>query len=167
MKIWSPGMRRGLVWAIVAVSIGWTLYDWNGLTAVEGRLSSVFALAVALVVSECMFVAGSCMVAAALGRHVFAGVGASPVRALRAVAGIRGQYREIAARATKSRMFTWGFVINWIGAAMTGVVVFVGILIVLPMTAWGLLVLPVLDLVATFGWRVPIAAKLQATGTAS
>ena len=154
-------LKRWTVWTIVGASLVWTILDWQSLSKVQDRLGSLIWITVALVGSEALFIAGAVLVALSMGRHVFAGAGANPLRWIAAIRAVRASYRELSQRVGNSPLFVWGFRMNWIGAASTGVVLALGIIIVLPVNAWGLLIFPILDLAATFGWRIPIASRLR------
>lgn len=154
-------IRKLLVWLIVAGSVAWTIYNWSGLTQIKEELDKVAIFAIMLVLTEICFVIGATMVAAGLGKSIFAGTGYNPLAWLKAIGRLRGEYHSFAERINTSTSFRIGFNLNWFGAVGTGVVALVGILVVLPATAWGLLVLPVLDIAASFGWRAPISRKLK------
>ena len=150
-----------MVWLIIVGSLLWTAYDWNGLSTIKNRLGTIVVFVIALTLSEILFIAGACFVAGAVGKHVFAGCGWKPIRVAAAIRNVRRSYRSLASSAISSRLFRIGFNLNWIGAAATGVITALGILIVLPVHAWGLLLLPILDIAATFGWRIPVAARIR------
>jgi hypothetical protein len=154
-------LRKYLVWTIVVASIIWTAYDWNGLSSIKTRLGALVAVVISLILSECLFLLGACLVAVAVGKHVFADCGGKPIRIAAAIRRVRRSYKSLASTALSSRLFRLGFNLNWIGAAATGLILALGILLALPVHAWGLLLLPILDIAATFGWRMPIAAKLR------
>ena len=64
-----------------------------------------------------------------------------------------------------SPAFWTGFVVNTIGGVGTGVVLAVGIVLGLPPQSWGLLVLPVLDLVLTAAVRGAVLSRVRRPGT--
>lgn len=154
-------IRSLLVWTIVLASVAWTIYNWSGLTQIKEELDKVAAFAILLLLTEICFVIGAIMVAAGLGKSIFRGTGYNPIAWLKAIGKLRGEYHSFAERINTSTSFRIGFNLNWIGAVGTGLVLAIGILVVLPATAWGLLILPALDIAASFGWRTPISRKLK------
>ena len=155
-------IRMILVWTIVTISMAWTAYDWNGLRSAEHQIGTVVWLATVLVLCDFAFFGGAFLVAAALGRRVLAGTGGNPLLMVRAVIDYRATYVGLAGHANGSRLFQFGFILSWVGGTVSGLILTVGILIILPVSAWGLLVLPALDLIATLRWRASIASLLKA-----
>ncbi len=155
-------LQRWAIWTIVGASLVWTILDWQSLSKVQDRLGSLIWITVAIIASEVLFITGAILVALSMGRHIFAGAGANPLRWIAAIRSLRATYRDLSQRVGNSPLFIWGFRMNWVGAASTGIVLALGIVIVLPVNAWGLLVFPMLDLAATFGWRVLIAMRIRA-----
>ena len=161
----NPMRRRSrlqvsAVRALVAASLAWTLWNWRGLTQVTNRLHDAAAFAGALIVTETLFVVGAVVAVIALGHTTFAGIGANPSKWLVGWKSARA-YRDRSQEIARSRLFRFGFMMNWAGALGTGIVAFVGIIVVLPSTAWGLLVFPILDIAATVGWRIPVHARIK------
>jgi hypothetical protein len=147
---------------LVLVSVIWTIVASSGLDKVAHRLRDVVFVAIALVVSEAFFIGGALLVAGSLGHHVLSSRGGTEsATRLTAMRNVRATYRELAHHVGSSRAFSLGFLLNWVGAAGTGIVLAVGIILVLPVSSWGLLILPLLDLVATFSWRTPLASRLR------
>jgi hypothetical protein len=58
-------------------------------------------------------------------------------------------------------VFGAGFWLNFLGAVGTSLLLIYSVMKYVPFAGWGLLVLLVLDLAATFGWRVPLQLARQ------
>jgi hypothetical protein len=65
----------------------------------------------------------------------------------------------LAGKLLVSRWFMAGFWLNFLGAVGTSLVLIVGVVYLVPKAGWGLLVVVGLDLLATFGWRIPLVSK--------
>lgn len=153
--------KQVLIWTVVLASMGWTAYNWSGLDRVRHRLGDAAIIAVLLILCEVSFVIGAALVAVGLGREAFRGTGHNPLRWIAALLQVRSQFKVLAACVSNNKLFRFGFYLNWMGAFGTGLVLLIGIIIVLPVTAWGIAILPLLDIVATFGWRLPIETKMR------
>lgn len=154
-------VKKWAVWLVVIASIAWTVYNWSGVVEIKNHLESLAVFALLFAFSEACFVIGALMVAIGGGKVVFAGTGKNPLKWALAVWRVRTAYRKLAEVAPSSRLVRIGFHLNWLGAVLTGVFLAAGIILVLPMTSWGLLVLPLLDILASFGWRYPIEKRLD------
>ena len=94
-----------------------------------------------------MFIAGIAIMAATVGVPL----GWNPLQ-------WRSRFDDVIARLNRSPWFWLGLVINTLGAAGSALVVVTAIAYGLPMSAWGLLVLPFLDLAVTVAVRAAIVS---------
>lgn len=168
MTATSVGSRKTVFkkWAvriIVIASLMWTVANWSALTEIKDELDEAIIFVILFAFSEVCFIVGALLVAVGTGKTIFADTGKNPLNRLRAILRVRSTYRKFVADAPRSGAVRFGFHLNWFGALATGVFAAVGIIVVLPMTSWGLLVLPLLDIVATIGWRAPIQKRLGHT----
>jgi hypothetical protein len=142
---------------IVFASLVWTIYNWSGLTEIKHKLGGAIVVVAALLVSETCFLVGTVIMFVSAGSRLFGGDGIF-VNVFEA----RRNTKFFATQVTTSTPFRIGFNLNWIGAVLTGLTLLLGILFLLPTTSWGLVILPVLDIVASFGWRIPIDRQIRA-----
>lgn len=152
---------------VVLASLTWTVWSWDGLSQIRHRLSEIGVFAGLLVFTEVCFIVGAVLVASGLGKSVFANTGSNPFKWARALVQVRGSYHDMAVRISESSLFRAGFNLNWFGAVGTGIVAAVGIVVVLPYSAWGIMILPLLDIAASIGWRLPVDHKLREIREAS
>jgi hypothetical protein len=103
-----------------------------------------------LVVSEGLFVAGLAIMAWPVG----VGIGVNPLR-------WRARFEVVVAGLNRTPAFWTGLAINTAGAAGSGLVVLVAIVVALPLSAWGLAVLPLADLSLTASVRAAIVAGVN------
>lgn len=156
-------IKRWAIAIIVLTSVVWTAVRWDSLAEVKEKVGQVAIFGGLMLINEVFFTSGLIMIAGSLGRHIFAGAGANPINWVRALWGIRAKTTELLHSIADSRMFRVGFTLNWIGAVGTGLIPTVGIVVLLPYTAWGIAVLPLIDVVASIGIRAPIQAKINQT----
>ncbi len=69
---------------------------------------------------------------------------------------VHKRYRELLQRVSASRWFWRGFMINWLGAVGTGVVLVAAVLMLLPPSSYGLVLPPLVDIVASIVWRMAV-----------
>ncbi|MFE6904781.1 hypothetical protein ACFVFJ_50145 [Streptomyces sp. NPDC057717] len=158
----SSNWTRRLVVSAVVVSIAWTAFTWRELAVVKQRLSEVALLTLGFALTEVLFIGGAILMAIGCGITVRR---EGQVTTVRGLLRLRGQYRQLALRSMGSNVFRLGFNVNWIGAVGSGLLVLAGILLVLPVSAWALTTLPLVDVVASIAWRVP--ARRGLNGAAS
>lgn len=153
-----PGaLKKWAIRLIILASLVWTAYNWSGLAEIKDELSRVVIIMVILLICEVCFVSGAILMLVGAG-NTFRGVSGW----IKGIKEARQNARLIAEHISTSRVFRVGFNLNWVGAVGTGVVLFGGVLLILPITSWGLAVLPFLDIVASFGWRCPIDRSIRA-----
>lgn len=104
-------------------------------------------VAVGVLVSEVLLTLGFAIMASCVGFSGFRGL-LSARSELKEV-----NWSELAERLATSRVFWSGFWMSVLGGAGDGVVLIAGIGRSLPPTSWGLMVLPFLDLIATYAIR--------------
>lgn len=98
-----------------------------------------------LIVSEVLFVIGLAVMAWSVGVRL----GSNPLR-------WRDRMRDVLAALDRSPTFWTGLIINTIGAVGTAVVVVGAIVAGLPLSAWGLMVLPLADVSLTVAVRAAV-----------
>jgi hypothetical protein len=134
---------------IVVVSLAWTLVAWvGGQFQPPATFASVRILVVALGVSEVLFIGGVILMASAV----------STIRQRltpRGIVSLRGYVRDLLGVAHKNSAWSVGFYTNWVGAVGSTLTLLVALLVLTPPAAWGVGLLLVLDLAATFGIRWP------------
>lgn len=140
----SPTLRviakRVLLCALVAFSIGSVFF--TPLDPVLAQMKAVLPwLGIGVVVTETMFVVGLVIMAAALGVEI-----RNPLR-------LRKSIKDILAAAVQTPTFWAGFWVNATGACATAVMLGTAIVMALPVTSWGLMYFPALDLAATVAIR--------------
>lgn len=147
-------IRLILVFVIVVASLVATIYDWARVGDILGRLSEIGWLGAVLIATEACFIIGALLMAVSAGESI------AHVRHPRHwwahMRYLRQEVKTIAGRMLSSRLFAIGFWLNFAGAVGTSLVLVFGVIHFLPHTGWGLLILIVIDLVATFGWRLPL-----------
>jgi hypothetical protein len=145
--------RALLLIAVAVLSIGWTIYDWGNLNFLKDRLIGVEYVAIGLLLTEALFIVGALVMLAAVGEKI---PSFHPRRWVGNVNFLKKEIKAISSRAISSRLFGFGFWLNFIGAVGTSVILMLGVVRLFPIQAWGLLLILVIDLLATFGWRVPL-----------
>ncbi len=121
------------------------------------RLQTVGKLGATLLVTEALFTLGAVLMGASVGLEV---VGTSRLhRAFHTFKQSRVRVRQIANEILESRIFAFGFWMNFAGAVGTSLVLISVVIGYVPTAGWGLLLLLILDLLATFAWRVPLHVK--------
>lgn len=98
-----------------------------------------------LIVSEVLFVIGLAVMAWSVGVRL----GSNPLR-------WRDRMQDVLAALDRSPTFWTGLIINTIGAVGTAVVVVGAIVAGLPVSAWGLMVLPLADVSLTVAVRAAV-----------
>lgn len=98
-----------------------------------------------LLVSEVLFIIGLAVMAWSVGVRL----GANPLR-------WRDRLQDILAQLDRSPSFWAGLTINTVGAVGTAVVVLGAIAAGLPLSAWGLMVLPLADVSLTIAVRAAV-----------
>lgn len=98
-----------------------------------------------LIVSEVLFVIGLAVMAWSVGVRL----GSNPLR-------WRDRMQDVLAALDRSPTFWTGLIINTIGAVGTAVVVVGAIVAGLPLSAWGLMVLPLADVSLTVAVRAAV-----------
>lgn len=145
--------KNWLIIAIAVLSIAYTLYDWSQLKEIQKEISNIAYLGGALLFTEACFIIGALIMAATITEVVAELKQKSWLRRLQYV---RTHVRQLAHSFLKSKVFGFGFWLNFTGAVGTTVILAVGVIMVLPVGSWLLLVLLAIDLIATLGWRVPV-----------
>ena len=143
------------------IAILWTGFHLSGLTQITHHLNELPWLLASLVTFEICFNLGLVMMAMGIGRKVSIADGKSLRSFSSAISGLRRSIRDLLTVDTTSRLYRRGLQVNWLGAVMTtGVIPLVAIVILLPARNWaGLMVLPILDLIATCVIRIPLTPK--------
>jgi hypothetical protein len=145
-----------IIIAIIVLSIAWSLYVWISYGSLYEKLGQVSGLGAIMFMSELAFTVGAIIMLVSLGEDFpWRKIHLWPSHVMRA----RRDLKLFANEAIQSKLFGFGFWLNFVGAVLTSLILFGGILVLLPVQAWGLLVIVIIDLLATFGWRVPLHIK--------
>ncbi len=142
-------IKRGLLWSLVIFSLGslvFTPFDslWSRV------ISSLPWLGTGVIVSEAFFIGGLIIMAMSMGLKI-----RNPLR-------LRKELKSILRASVATKPFWVGFWVNALGAVASGILLGVGICVVLPVTSWGLLYLPLVDLTATVvirRWALEVHAR--------
>lgn len=134
----------------------------SGLATIFDQLGDILIFAILILICEICFVAGLALMLVGLGTSFDSIFGW-----LKALWQVRKDPTLLLGHLSASRVFRLGFNLNWLAAVGTGVLAVVGVITVLPVSGWGLLVPAVLDILASFGIRVPIELKFRALKEAS
>lgn len=111
-------------------------------------------MAPSLVVTEALFIVGAFAMAVSVGENL--AEFRHPRYWCKGVMTVREQVKIYVETLIISPLFSFGFWCNFAGAVGTSAILIIGLLMVAPMASAGLVILVVLDLVATFGWRIPL-----------
>ncbi|MEM7338233.1 MAG: hypothetical protein AAF467_06280 [Actinomycetota bacterium] len=141
--------RRVFFWLLIIGSIGSLVLAPLGPTI--DRVRSVGPwVGLGLIMSEVLFVIGLALMAGAMGISL----GPNPLR-------WRSRLDTVLARLDRTPVFWVGLVINTIGALGTGVVLVAAVIGGLPLSAWGLLVLPAADISLTAAVRAAVVRGVR------
>lgn len=148
-------LRRFLFWSLIVLSIGSLLFA--PLQPTIDRVKEVGPwVGLGLIVSEVLFIIGLVLMAAAAGVKL----GRNPL-------AWRSRLDTILGALSRTPLFWAGLVVNTIGAIGTGLVVLAAVLAGLPVSAWGLLVLPLADLGLTAAVRAAVVGGVKRSGDSS
>ncbi len=149
----APQIRLSLLTLVAVFSIGWTIYDWARLDELKSRVEGIAYLGVSLMLSEAFFIVGAILMLLAIGEELPTLHFTKWLHHLRFV---KREIKTIASSAIQSRLFGIGFWMNFTGAVLTSLILVFGVVKLLPIQAWGILLILAIDLIATFGWRIPL-----------
>lgn len=145
----SKRVRRVALWALIAVSIGSLLF--SPLESTIDRAKRVGPwVGLGLVVTEALFIFGLAVMAWSVGVRM----GLNPL-------AWRARMDTVLARLNRSPLFWTGLAVNTVGAIGTGVVLVAAVVAGLPVSAWGLLVLPAVDLSLTAAVRTAVVRGVR------
>ena len=137
------------MWVLVALSVLSLVF--SPLGPVIERVREVGPwVALGLLISEALFIAGLAVMAWSVGVRL----GPNPLR-------WRERLSEVLASLDRSPMFWTGLVANTVGAVGTAVVLGWAVVAGLPVSAWGLLVLPLADLSLTVAVRAAVVGGVR------
>ena len=139
---------------VVLVSIALTIVNWNTMSEARQRLSSIVWTGPALLMTELMFIVGAVMMAMSAGEEL--STYRHPRHWHHGIRALRQNTRRFAENLIISPLFEIGFWLNFVGAIGTSVIIIAGLIIVAPYTGLGITIIVFIDLIATFGWRVPL-----------
>jgi len=108
---------------------------------VERIVATLPWVGIGVIVTEVLFVSGLLIMALSLGIRI-----RNPLK-------LRREIKSVLSASTASKTFWAGFWVNAVGAVGTGLLACAGIISVFPVTSWGLMYLPLIDLVATVAIR--------------
>lgn len=115
------------------------------LNASATELSRLPTFATLLLISEILFILGILLMALSIEHDL----GPNPLK-------WRKQLKHLVKNMRTDKRFWVGFWMNMIGALGTGVIVFIGIILVLPIQSWGILWLPIADITITLLLRATV-----------
>ncbi|MFV0523439.1 MAG: hypothetical protein ACK5RL_02955 [Acidimicrobiales bacterium] len=144
-------VRWGLLVMVLGSLVGLALAPGEDRT--DELRSAAGWVAVGLVVSELLFAAGLVIMAWTAGVRL----GLNPL-------GWKDRLPLVLTSLDRSPWFWAGFVVNTVGAVTSAAVLAGGIFSGLPVSAWGLLVLPALDLSLTFSLRALVFGGIHRKG---
>lgn len=121
---------------------------------IRHELGKLVWAAPSLLVTEALFIVGACMMAVSVGENL--AEFRHPRQWYKGIMMVRSHTRSYAEKLIISPRFSFGFWCNFVGAAGTSIILIVGLWTVAPVTSAGLVAIIVLDLIATFGWRIPL-----------
>ncbi len=130
--------------AVVIISLASLVFSPAGLIK-DKIIDTIPALALSMLITEGLFIAGIVIMALVAGFDL----GPNPFK-------WRDHLQTLGQQINKSKMFWVGFWVNTIGALGSGLVLGYGIVKALPTSSWGLLWIPVLDIILTFSVRAAV-----------
>jgi hypothetical protein len=143
--------RNWLIPFLIIASTVWSFYDWSHLHQVVARIHQLEPLVVILAISEICFITGAVIMAAEV-----AGALGESHGLWRHLRHHRRLLRETLGHNLQTKWFGLGFWLNFAGAVITSAVLAGGVIWLMPVASWGLFVLLIIDIIATFSWRVPL-----------
>jgi hypothetical protein len=149
----SSNLRNWLLGGVAIISVVYTIVDWSALHEVREKLSSIAFLPLAVAITEICFITGAVLMLIALGEEfAFANV----KNVIKSSIHAKRNIKEIASKGIRTATFGIGFWLNFLGAVGTSLILLFGVFYVLPIQAWGVSLIILIDLIATFAWRVPL-----------
>lgn len=152
-------LKKPLIISLIIASIVLTVYDWTNIKDVHSYLWSAGVVGIGIVIAEVLFIAGVVFMA------ISAGESFPSIKKIHKWPGhfsaLRGDTRSFAENLLTSRLFAIGFWMNFVGAVGTSTILVFAILKFAPYTGIGVLAVIIVDLVATFGWRIPLEIARQ------
>lgn len=120
----------------------------------KSAYSQLYWVGPALLLSETSFIIGALLMAISAGENI------SHYRRLRhiprGIVDLRRNVRFFAEKILVSKLFAIGFWMNFAGAVATSGLLIAGLSTVAPLASAGIITVIIIDLIATFGWRVPL-----------
>ncbi len=151
---WLKKHKNSFLLLIAVASVGLMVIDIIFFHDLKSHLSQIVWTSGALAVTETLFIVGALIMALSLGERI------EHFRSIKTwhhgIRYIRLHARQFGEQLIVSPTFTLGFWVNFVGAVGSSVILIIGLLSVAPYTSLGILTVIVIDLVATFGWRIPI-----------
>jgi hypothetical protein len=160
-RIFSSRVKASASILLAVLSLVWIIYDWSSEGLLAARAHALVAAGLYLVITETCFIVGAIIMAATLGVGV-ATEGHRFKRWYRHIRYVRSEAKHLALSLVENHWFAVGFWLNFFGAVGTSLILIGVVTADAPFAGWGLLVLLVLDLAATFGWRIPLHMKRRA-----
>jgi hypothetical protein len=147
--------HRSLFLTLVAVaSIALLIINAVTTDYSQFHVGQVLWVAIGLIIGEILFIVGALLMAYSVGENVshFGHIR----RWRQALIYLRKHARRFGETLIVSRSFTVGFWMNFAGAVITSLILIIAIVAYNPYAGAGILLVLVIDLIATFGWRIPI-----------
>ncbi len=149
-------LRRRLILALIILAIALTVIDWLQGGQVNVQLQKNGWLGIAILITEAFFVGGALLMAITAGENLLS---LHPKHWVTHFSYLKREARTLAHKLIRSRLFMFGFWLNFVGAIGTSLILIIGIILFVPQAGWGVLIIVVLDLLASFGWRALAIAK--------
>jgi hypothetical protein len=150
-----PTYRVFAMALLISTTVAWTIHDWAYFRLIKEKADEVVAIGASLVVTELCFILGALLMAASLGINAFGGARGSRAIA-RHVKHVRSQVKTIIMQTGQSRLFGVGFWLNFFGAVGTSFLLVLATFYYIPVAGWWLLGFLIIDVIATFGLRIPV-----------
>jgi hypothetical protein len=158
-KHW-PAYRLMAIAVLFAVSLIWTTYDWPTFSLIKARAEGVAILGIGLALTEACFIIGAIVAAASVGMLLSAQGGF--VGWWKNLRHARRNIQDVMQSITRNKLFEFGFWLNLLGAVGTSLLLGVAVVMLLPVVAWWILILLILDIAASLGWRIPLYRSRKA-----
>lgn len=148
-----PAWHVYAVIGLAGISVVWSVINWSRIAAAQNDIRNIAFYGWMIFFFEVCFVLGAVIMSVAIGNEI---PKYHPLKWLNHIRKLRRDIKIIATQSITSRLFGFGFWLNFFGALGTSSIVIVGIIRHLPFESWGLIALLAVDIIVTFSWRVPL-----------
>lgn len=151
---WFKKHGRFFFGVLIVSSLLLVVADLTHMAQVQPYFQQVAWVGVLLIISEILFVLGVILMMIGAGESLAEASKSQPL--YKRLYYIRKNYRRLGEAAIVNNIFTIGFWMNFLGAVASSIILIVVIIVYTPITGSGILLILIIDLVATFGWRIPV-----------